>query len=265
MMLNPVQLWLFVILAMMAFMALLWVVQWRLSNANIVDVGWAAGLGMVAIFFSASMDGIAARRWLVGMLAGAWSLRLTIYLFFNRAWGRAEDGRYVALRRRWGTRAPLYFFGFFQVQALLVVVFAVPFVVAMSLDQPVGQWSDGIGIALWLVAILGEMKADWQLARFRADPGRRGQVCRVGLWRYSRHPNYFFEWLHWWTYVIMAMGSVWWTLTLIGPLLMLFFLFFVTGIPATEAQALTSRGEAYRAYQRTTSAFIPWFPGKESR
>ena len=109
-----------------------------------------------------------------------------------------------------------------------------------------------------------ELPADRQLARFKADPANAGLTCRVGLWRWSRHPNYFFEWLHWWSYCAFAVGSGWWWwTTLVGPVVMLTLLFKVTGIPATEAQAIRTRGDDYRAYQRTTSPFIPWFP-KES-
>jgi steroid 5-alpha reductase family enzyme len=115
----------------------------------------------------------------------------------------------------------------------------------------------GVGVAVWVVAVAGEWIADRQLARFRADPGSRGRVCRAGLWRYSRHPNYFFEWLHWWAYVPIGHAQ---PLTFLGPAAMLLFLLRVTGIPYAERQALASRGEAYRAYQRATSAFLPWPP-----
>jgi steroid 5-alpha reductase family enzyme len=117
------------------------------------------------------------------------------------------------------------------------------------------EWA---GAALWLFALLGESAADLQLARFKADPSTRGRVCDVGLWRLSRHPNYFFEWLVWCAYFLFALPSPWGWTTVSCPLLMLYFLFRVTGIPATEEQALRSRGEAYRRYQRTTSAFVPW-------
>jgi steroid 5-alpha reductase family enzyme len=110
------------------------------------------------------------------------------------------------------------------------------------------------------VAFAGESLADRQLSRFRQDPRNRGRVCRDGLWRYSRHPNYFFEWLHWWAYVALAAGSPLWWIAVAGVAMMLLFLTRVTGIPPTEAQALRSRGEAYREYQRTTSAFFPWPP-----
>ena len=112
------------------------------------------------------------------------------------------------------------------------------------------------------MAVLGETIADRQLARFRADPENRGKTCNQGLWRYSRHPNYFFEWIHWFAYIFLAVGSPHWWLALLGPLVMAVFLLKITGIPYTELQSLKSKGESYREYQRTTSAFIPWFPKK---
>jgi steroid 5-alpha reductase family enzyme len=116
------------------------------------------------------------------------------------------------------------------------------------------------GTALWLVAWIGEFLADSQLQSFKSNPANRGTTCRVGLWRYSRHPNYFFEWLIWVAFAVFAMGSPFGYVAVFAPLLMLFFLFRVTGIPATEAQALRSKGDDYRRYQQTTSAFVPWFP-----
>jgi len=151
-------------------------------------------------------------------------------------------------------------FVFFQVQALVDVVLAVPFLVAMRKVGTPFDALDVAGVAVWVVAVVGESVADRQLARFRADPANRGRTCRAGLWRFSRHPNYFFEWVHWWAYVVLALGAPFWWLTLVAPALMLYFLLKVTGIPATEAQALASRGDDYRDYQRTTSAFVPWFP-----
>ena len=129
--------------------------------------------------------------------------------------------------------------------------------------SPLGIW-DILGTTVWLIAVGGESVADRQLARWRAQPDNRGKTCRAGLWRLSRHPNYFFEWIHWWAYVCLAIGTPWVWVALAGPVVMLLFLYKITGIPYTEARALASRGEDYARYQRTTSAFIPWFPEKES-
>lgn len=251
---------------MVAMMGALWLVQRARVDAGVVDVGWAAGLGILAVFYAVFADGSPSQRVFVAVLAGVWSMRLAVYVYVNRVRGKDEDGRYQTLRARWGDRAQARFFVFFQAQALLDVLISLPFLVMASHRSPLSAWSLAAAV-VWCVAVVGEATADRQLAAFRADPGTRGHVCDAGLWRFSRHPNYFFEWLHWWTYVIAGIGAPWWLLTLVSPALISFFLFRVTGIPATERQALKSRGEAYREYQRTTSVFVPWFskPGPAGR
>ena len=241
-------------------MLVLWMIQRARGDASLVDAGWAAGLGAMAVACAALGPGDASRRLLLGTLAGLWGGRLAVYLLLNRVVGKPEDGRYRKLRESWGPRAQPYFFAFFQVQAMLDVLFALPFAAVAFNAVPGPTALDLAGAAVILVSIAGESLADAQLAAFRRDPANRGRTCRRGLWRYSRHPNYFFEWMHWFAYPLMAVGSPYWALSLAGPLLMSFFLFKVTGIPATEAQALASRGDDYRDYQRTTSAFFPWFP-----
>jgi steroid 5-alpha reductase family enzyme len=243
-------------------MTILWVVQRVRGDAGVVDVGWAAGLGLLAVLYALIGDGAPAYRLLVAVLAGLWSVRLALHVYFNRVRGKDEDGRYQTLRARWGEQSQSRFMVFFQAQALLAVLLSLPFVVIVNIDTPhLSVWA-WVAIGVWAVAVTGETIADRQLAAFRADAANRGTTCRRGLWRYSRHPNYFFEWLHWWTYVVIAIGNTYWWATLVGPALMAFFLIKVTGIPATEAQALSSRGDDYRDYQRTTSAFVPWPPKK---
>ena len=246
-------------LVLAVVMGVLWWVQGRRGDAGVVDVAWAAGLGFLGVLCALTGQGDPGRRWILGLVAGLWGLRLSYYLLRDRVLRGGEDGRYRTLRESWGRSASGKFFVFFQAQAALDVVLAVPFAVVSNHADPLGI-GDALAVALALVAIGGESIADRQLAAFRADPQNRGQVCREGLWRFSRHPNYFFEWLHWWVYVVLAVGSplVW--LTLLSPALLWFLITRVTGIPPTEAQALASRGAAYREYQRTTSAFFPWFP-----
>jgi steroid 5-alpha reductase family enzyme len=245
---------------MAVMMTALFIVQYRRRQADIVDVGWAFGLGVLGIMYASAANGDATRRLLLAIMASVWSFRLAAYLFVNRFLHPEEDGRYIALRSSWGKNAQPRFFVFFQVQGFLDVLLSIPFLVVAF--HPAGSFStwDFIACGVWLAAVFGEILADRQLARFRSQPDNKGAVCRVGLWRYSRHPNYFFEWIHWWTYVLLGVGSAYWWLTLISPAVMLFFILKVTGIPPTEARALQSRGDAYREYQRTTSAFIPWFP-----
>ena len=250
-------------LAMAVMQLVLYVVQRARRDAGIVDAGWAFGLALLAVWYAATASGDGTRRVLVAVLGGLWGLRLASYLFVNRVLGPEEDGRYQMLREEWGERAQVWFFVFFQIQATWSVLFSIPFlVVALSPAPGLTGW-DVAGIVVWLVAVGGETLADMQLARWRADPANKGRTCRAGLWRSSRHPNYFFEWTHWWAYVLLSVGYAWGWVALSGPVVMLVFLYKITGIPYTEKRAIASRGDDYRDYQRTTSAFVPWFPKRE--
>lgn len=238
----------------------LWLWQQKHRDAGIVDVGWAFGLGALAVYYALAGDGDPSRRLLVGLLGGAWGLRLAWHLLVDRVLGKPEDGRYQTLRAGWGRGAPLAFFIFFQAQAALDLLLSVPFLLACRNPAPALSPVEWAGALLWLIALAGETVADRQLAAWRADPAHRGRTCRAGLWRYSRHPNYFCEWLIWCAYALIALPAPHGWLALGAPVLILFFLFRVTGIPTTEAQALKSRGDDYRRYQRETSVFVPWFP-----
>ena len=246
--------------ALSVFFALLWARAARARDASAVDVGWALGLGAMGLAAALAGDGLAGRRLLVAGMAAVWSLRLASHLYFDRVRGKPEDGRYAALRASWGANANRNFFVFFQAQGVLCLILSLPFFAAAERTQPLGA-ADAAAALLWLAAVAGESAADRALAAFRADPANKGKVCRLGLWAYSRHPNYFFEWLVWLSYAAFAPGD-WrvWT----SPALMLYFLFRVTGIPATEAQALRSRGAAYRRYQDEVSVFIPLPPRRPS-
>ena len=241
-------------------MLVLWVIYLLIKNAAIVDVGWAAGLGLLAIYYAYAGPGYHARKWAIAAMAGLWGLRLATYLLFARVIGQPEEGRYVQLRKEWKTNLSVRFLLFFEFQALLDVVLSLPFLLAcLDTRVPLGI-PEKVGGAIWLAGIAGEALADAQLNAFKKNPANKGKLCRVGLWNYSRHPNYFFEWLIWVGYATFAIASPWGWLGLISPALILYFLLGLTGIPATEAQSLRSRGEQYKEYQRTTSAFVPWFP-----
>lgn len=242
-----------------AVMALTWAWQKKTRNAGFVDVAWAGCLAFAALYFGSTGSGGFWPRLLVAVLGAAWGFRLANHLL-ARVLSEREDGRYAYLREHWKDSQPK-FFAFFQAQALLVCLFAIPFYLAAQ--NPTTSFTPWLALAIvvWLGSVGGEALADHQLSQFRHNSKNRGKTCRAGLWRYSRHPNYFFEWTHWFSYVCLAYGSGnYWTLSLTGPLLMLVSLCWVTGIPFVEKQALRSRGEDYRDYQRTTSAFFPWFP-----
>jgi steroid 5-alpha reductase family enzyme len=239
-------------------MAATWAVSMRLANVGYVDVAWAALMALAAALAGLLGQGAELPRIMVAGLGGIWGLRLAAHLLL-RVRGEPEDGRYQALRSAWsGSR--VRFFVFFQAQALLVALLALPFFAAAARPGPdIDGWVVA-ALLTWIVAVAGEWLADRQLAVFRALPANRGKTCRVGLWAWSRHPNYFFEWLHWFAYAWLALdGPLAWVAPL-GPALMLLFLYRVSGIPWTEAQALRSRGEDYARYQREVSAFLPLPP-----
>lgn len=257
---DPLSLVLTAYLAMAVVMAGLWVLQLRMRNASIADVGWCMGLIAVVLWYATEATGEIERKIVVAVLAALYAGRLGFYILLNRVIGKTEDARYRRLREQWGESERLKMFGYFQLQALAVAGFSLPFLVLIQNPQSPLAVIELAGLLIWIVAVAGEATADWQLAQFRSKSRNRGRVCRDGLWRYSRHPNYFFEWLHWWAYVVMGVSTSGWLLTWIGPIGMGWALLKVTGIPLAEAQALATRGEAYRDYQRTTSVFLPWMP-----
>jgi steroid 5-alpha reductase family enzyme len=236
----------------------LWLIQTRTHDASYVDVGWAYGIGLLGILFAVLGGGDPVQRVLVAVLATLWSLRLGTYIL--RRLGGEEDRRYAEMRERYGARANRNFFVFFQAQAGFVAVFGLPLLLAAFDDsarvEPL-QWA---GIAVWAVGLAGESAADLQLARWKRDPANRGKTARTGLWRVSRHPNYFFEWVVWIGIALVAAAAPWGWIGFATPIFLLLLILFVTGIPPAERQALKSRGDDYRRYQRQTSAFVPWFP-----
>ena len=240
-------------------MFILWMRQLSTRNAGTVDIACAFVTAIVAIWLVSNVNGDLSRKLLITVMAGVWGFRLGIHLL-RRVMNEQEDGRYRAMREALGTKAHLVFFLFFQVQALWALMFALPMWAAAQSNRAGLTQLDILALVVWFVAMFGEYLADKQLSRFRENPDNKGNVCQEGLWQYSRHPNYFFEWLQWWAYALIAMGSPWWWITWVAVVVMLVFLLKVTGIPHTERNALRSRGEAYKRYQQTTSVFFPLPP-----
>lgn len=239
---------------------LLWVVQTRTRDATAVDAGWALSLALLAALYATLGPGDLSHRILIAVTAGLESLRVA-WLVLGRIGGE-EDPRYRELRARWRERGreQLSFFVFYQAQAVVAWALAVPFLLVVFNPADGLEPLEWAGAALWLGAAAGESVADRQLARFKADERNRGRTMREGLWRYSRHPNYFFQWLIWVAYALMALAAPWGWIGILSPLLILYLILFVTGVRPSEEQAVRSRGDDYRRYQRETSAFFPWFP-----
>lgn len=232
----------------------LWLVQQRTKNSGIVDVGWAASFALIVALFAIRAESLPP----IGIVVIVWSVRLTGYLISRGAASSPEEGRYVELRRTWGANASRNFFVFFQAQAALAGVlssaFVVPFLVPVE-----HVWLVWIGVAISVIGIVGETVADAQLARFKRS--NKSKVCDVGLWSWSRHPNYFFEWCVWLGYAVhgLAFGA-WGLIAIVGQAIIVGSIFGVTGIPPTEKQAIRSKGDAYRAYQGRVSRFVPMPP-----
>lgn len=246
------------LLVISALAAAAWIISLPLRDASIMDVLW--GLGFVALAWIGLManGGAGPRGWLIGLLTTIWGLRLAIYLAW-RKWRQPEDHRYAALRQQFGQRfwwvSLVVVFG---LQAIILWVVSLPLAVA-ALSRSQLNWVDWLGAIIWLCGVTFESVGDFQLARFKANPANRGQVCDRGLWRYTRHPNYFGDFLVWWGFYLIAVAgdAAWWVV--VSPLVMSILLMRVSGVGLLE-RSLVQRTAGYRDYVLRTSAFFPWPP-----
>lgn len=239
----------------------LWCLSLLLKNASIVDIFWGCGFVLVA-WVSLGISGhMLPKQLVLTLMVSLWGLRLAGYLAWRNI-GKPEDYRYAAMRERHGKLFPIVsLFTVFGLQGLLMWIISLPVQVGISQGR---GWHAvaAIGLILWLAGLFFEAVGDYQLARFKADPANRGSVMNRGLWRYTRHPNYFGDLLVWWGFYFVAVesGSWWWTI--IGPLLMSFLLIRVSGVRLLES-SLRSRVAGYDEYARDTSAFFPWPPRQD--
>ncbi len=260
-------LWLAVVVALWlsGAMALAWRIALVTGQSGRIDAIWALATGLAAVVAAAASQGDPLRRALVCAIVAIWSLRLGRYLW-RRAIHGGDDPRYAALKLSWGAAAPRRLFLFLQIQAFASWPLALTAYCAAGAPRQGLDVRDGLAIALFAGAFTGEAIADRQMAGFKAKPGNRGRICNQGLWAWSRHPNYFFEWLSWLAYPIMAVEAGYpagW-LTLSAPLVIYGLLVHVSGIPPLEAHLSRSRPEEFAAYAKNVSAFWPR-PPRRSR
>jgi steroid 5-alpha reductase family enzyme len=252
--------------ALSALMAGAWAVQQRTGNSGWVDTIWTFSLGLVGASSALWPVGGAApitRQWLVAALVVIWSLRLGAHIAARTA-KISDDPRYAAFAKEWGANSPRKMFIFLQNQGFGSIPLVFSIFVASRFPDHALRLQDTLGALILLIGIAGESLADAQLKRFRENPANKGRVCDIGLWRWSRHPNYFFEWFGWLAYPVIAISpdNLWGWAALLAPLFMYWILVHVTGIPPLEQQMLRSRGDRYRDYQTRTSMFFPLPPQK---
>ena len=255
------------VLSVAAFCAIYFTVTWILArhtdNATLVDIAWSYSIAfLIPLVAILADDGWGPRRIAGAVIALAWSLRLGTHLAKRTLKKHPEeDKRYTSLRE--GKDSPWfpYFFLIFHFQGALSTALALPFCLAFLRGETAFSVLEIIGLSIAVISIAGETLADHQLKKFLEKRTDSKEVCKRGLWRVSRHPNYFFEWFFWVGIALFGFSatSTGW-LALLAPVLMLWFLLKVTGIAMSEKQSIKSKGDNYRQYQKETSAFIPWFP-----
>lgn len=256
-------LWAAAALFLVLVMTAAWLVQRHTGQGGWADAFWSLGLGATGVFVALfPLDGAApsARQGLAALLIGLWGLRLGLHIA-ARAAKEPEDARYARLRQAWGGRFQARMFGFLMLQAGAAAFLALSVLVAARNPAPGLTLQDGVASLVFAVALLGEALADRQLSRFKAAPANSGKICDTGLWAWSRHPNYFFEWLGWCAWPIFAIdlsgGWPWGWLALSGPAYIYWLLTRVSGVPLLEAHMHRSRPEAFAAYAARTSVFFP--------
>lgn len=233
-----------------------WVFQHKTKRAEIVDICWTLLLGASGAFVAASSDGDLTRRLILGVVILVWSARLGVHLIKDRLLASSEDPRYADLRSEWGEKSTANFFIFFMLQAFLVPVFSTAYLAVANNSSSIGDL-DFVAIIVVVVALLGEGIADKQLLQFKKQRKDKKSVCNVGLWSWSRHPNYFFEWLHWLSYPLLAANGSYWWLSLVSPIFMYYLIRNVTGVKPLEARMRTHYRESFLDYEKRVSEFFP--------
>ena len=255
---SPVVAFVIALIGLVLVFSTVWAWQLKSENAGMVDPVWAYSLGAVAVLYAVLGKGDPSTRVLAALGGLMWGVRLGTHLW-RRNFGQPEDARYRRFREEWGDAAPRRMFWFFQLQVVISMLLSLAFLVpAYCTSEPSTVWLI-LTVVVWIASVLGEAIADRQLRHFKSDPSNHGKVCRFGLWNYSRHPNYFFECVHWVSYILLSIGSPWVWLTLLPPILMAWLLLKLSGIPLLEASLAKNRA-GYAEYMRTTNALIPWPP-----
>lgn len=249
-------------LLLFVYMCSCFVVAHIKKNNSIIDIAWGFGFMLIAWFSFIRAHAFLIRHVLITILVTLWALRLSGYLLI-RNWGKKEDVRYTKMKERWGRLTPLYsFFIVFMLQGFLILVIGYPILIINISSASGLTMLDYAGITLWILGFLFETIGDWQLFLFLKKPDNHGKIMMKGLWRYTRHPNYFGETVLWWGIWLIALNVPYGLSSIISPLSITYLLLYVSGVPLAERYL--QQLEGFDSYQSQTSIFIPWFVKKES-
>ena len=240
------------------YMTAWYLVSRALTRFDVADIGWGPGFIVSAVTAAAINESLNPRAYLVMALVMAWGMRLSLHVYIRNR-GKPEDARYRAWRQEWGKNANIRaFLQVFMLQGLLLLIISLPITSVMMADSSAFTLLDAAGLFIWTTGFLFEAIGDWQLLRFKKDPAQKGRIIKTGLWRFSRHPNYFGEVTLWWGIYLIALSSGASWPVVIGPLTITFLILKVSGIPMLEKKY--EGNPEFEAYRRRTSAFFPLPP-----
>ncbi len=242
-------------------MSLLWFISIYKKNVSIVDLFWGIGFVILGIFYFFNTEGLEIRKTIVSILVSIWGIRLSLYLTW-RNWNKGEDFRYQNFRKQFGKKNYWWisFFQTFLLQGILMWLISAPLLSSQFFKNNSLNIFDSIAIIIWIIGFIFEAGGDYQLANFKNNPQNKGKVLNTGLWKYSRHPNYFGDATIWWSFGLfsVAAGNYF---SLLSSLLMTLLIIKISGVSLLE-KTLKSSKPQYREYIKKTPAFFPWFPKK---
>lgn len=250
------------LLLIIVLMTFLWMLSLKLKNSSIVDPFWGFGFVILGVFYYINTEGFEIRKNIILLLLVIWGSRLSIYLLW-RNWGKGEDYRYQQFRNDFGIKRYWWisYFQVFLLQGILLWLISAPLLASQffSVNQKLG-FIDGFAILLWIIGFVFEAGGDFQLTKFKANPNNKGKLLTTGLWKYTRHPNYFGDATVWWAFGLFSV-AVNCFIPLLSSILMTYLIVKISGVSLLERN-LKNVKPNYQNYIQKTNAFFPWFPKK---
>ena len=247
-------------LFLLVYFSVFFLIGQKIKNNSIVDFGLGLGFILVALINILNTQEITVALVVISSLILLWGTRLS-YHIGKRNFGKGEDYRYVEMRKKWGNKEKINaFFKVYMLQAFIMYIVSFPIIFVSNYPLENFSYFSMIGRFVWVIGFAFEVIADYQLRKFKKNIDNKGRILKTGLWKYSRHPNYFGESLMWWGIFIISLNDIMGVLSIISPILITFLLVFVSGVPLLEEKY--KNNEEFKEYAKITSVFIPWFNKK---